>query len=190
MTKLEREVVFQEIYQRNRWRLARICRVYAAGDEGTDLLQDIWINIWNSLEHFRGDAQIDTWVYRVAVNTALMFRRSSGRRQRWLEPGQDMEILAQEKNVGWERAPEELRQQLYHCVSLLKSRDRLVVSLHLEGLEHGAIANIVGISAGHVAVLLHRLRPVLAKCLAATSQFDGQPPAATDFKEGEKNESI
>jgi RNA polymerase sigma factor (sigma-70 family) len=162
----EREAVFQDIYRRNRWRLARLCRIYAAGDEGADLLQDIWIHIWNGLERFRGDAHVDTWVYRVAVNSALMFHRSSGRRQRWLEPGLDVEVLAQQDAAGAEAGvPERLRRRLYHCVSLLKSRDRLVVSLHLEGLQHGAIAEIVGVTAGHAAVLLHRLKPVLADCV-------------------------
>jgi RNA polymerase sigma-70 factor (ECF subfamily) len=170
MTRPDRETVFQDIYRRNRWRLARICRVYAAGDDGADLLQDIWIHIWNGLDRFRGEAQVDTWVYRVAVNSALMFRRSSGRRQRWIEPGQDVEILAQ-KDAASPAAdiPEHLRRLLYHCVSLLKPRDRLVVSLHLEGLEHGAIAEIVGVTAGHAAVLLHRLKPVLAVCVQGGS---------------------
>jgi len=165
--------LFQDIYRRNRWRLARICRVYAAGDEGADLLQDIWINVWNSLDRFRGEANIDTWIYRVAVNSALMYRRSSGRRQRWIEPGQDMDVLSQKDALIPEAGiPERLRRRLYHCVSLLKARDRLVVSLHLEGLEHGVIAEIVGVTAGHAAVLLHRLKPVLAGCV-----------------QGEKNES-
>jgi RNA polymerase sigma-70 factor, ECF subfamily len=166
MKGTERAAAFQDIYQRNRWRLARLCRVYAAGDEGADLLQDIWIHIWNGLERFRGDAHVDTWVYRVAVNSALMFRRSSGRRRRWLEPGLDMEALAQRVVAGPEAGiPERLRRRLYHCVSLLKARDRLVVSLHLEGLDHGAVAEIVGVTAGHAAVLLHRLKPVLADCV-------------------------
>jgi RNA polymerase sigma-70 factor (ECF subfamily) len=166
MTRSKREATFQDIFKRNRWRLARMCRVYGVGDEGADLLQDIWIHIWNSLDGFRGEAHIDTWVYRVAVNSALMFRRSSGRRQRWIEPGQDMETLAQKTTASPEADfPEHLRRQLYHCVSLLKPRDRLVVSLHLEGLGHDEIANVVGVTAGHAAVLLHRLKPVLADCV-------------------------
>lgn len=166
MKGAEREAAFQDIYQRNRWRLARLCRVYAAGDDGADLLQEVWIHIWNGLERFRGDAHVDTWVFRVAVNSALMFRRSSGRRRRWLEPGLDVETLARgDADSAGSDFPEHLRQRLYHCISLLKSRDRLVVSLHLEGLDHGAIAGIVGVTAGHAAVLLHRLKPVLADCV-------------------------
>lgn len=174
MNRADHETVFQDIYRRNRWRLARICRVYAAGDEGADLLQEIWIHIWKGLGRFRGEAHIDTWVYRVAVNSALMFRRSSGRRQRWIESGRDVEILVQEDAASPEAGvSERRRRQLYHCVSMLKPRDRLVVSLHLEGLEHDAIAAIVGVTAGHAAVLLHRLKPVLANCV-----------------KGENNESI
>jgi len=111
----------------------------------------------------------------VAVNTAMMFRRGSGRRQRWIEPGRDVEILAREDDAACpeQSVSESLRRKLYHCVSLLKPRDRLVVSLHLEGLDHDAIAAVVGVTAGHTAVLLHRLKPVLAACV-----------------KGENNESI
>ncbi len=157
---------FAEIYDRHRSRLSRFCRISAWDGQQDDLLQEIWINIWNSLDRYRGDCSLDTWVVRVAVNSALMFRRSQGRRSRHLARNQDVDRLAAPATAESELVVDEkLHEQLYHCVAQLQVRERMIVSLHLEGLSHGEIAQVIGIGSGHIGVLLHRLKPVLKKCI-------------------------
>src|SRR5499427_3491752 len=76
MKHSERERLFLELFDRHRARIQRLCFGYLnSAAESEDLFQEIMTNVWNSLPGFRGDSQPGTWLYRVAVNTALMHRR-------------------------------------------------------------------------------------------------------------------
>ena len=67
---------FQDLLIRNKAKLIRICRIYARNKEDQeDLFQDIAFQIWRSLKNFRGEAKIDTFLYRIALNTALLFHK-------------------------------------------------------------------------------------------------------------------
>jgi len=161
----ERKRQFTELYQNNRQRLARICRAYAPGDEAQDLFQDVWLNVWNCLETFRGEAHIDTWLYRVAVNTALAFRRNYGRRRRGRDGLCEPDALAHPGDLVRLNETNELRQQLYETIFALPPRERLIISIYLEGEENAVIADIVGLSPNHVGVLVHRIRGQLIRSL-------------------------
>ncbi|MFK8111247.1 MAG: RNA polymerase sigma factor [Rubripirellula sp.] len=76
----EKQSTFDELLERNRGRLAAIARAYTHTD-ADDLLQEILLQIWRSLSSFKGLSSIDTWVYRVALSTALTWQRSQSRRK-------------------------------------------------------------------------------------------------------------
>lgn len=166
MNKDARKKLFGEIYNRHYHRLRRFSIFSSWNSQDNDLLQEIWLNIWNSLPNFREACSLDTWVTRVAVNSALMHRRREGRRQRniILDPAIDQETLKSEEDRGL-RIDTELRKRLHDCVSQLQPRDRMIVSLHLEEMSHREIAKVIGIGESHVGVLLHRLKPILKKCI-------------------------
>lgn len=155
---------FAGILERNHSRLARICRAFAGPSDADDLLQEIHLNLWKSMLSFRGDSEIDTWVYRVAVNTALVFRRSEGRRF-WKSARVDADTVPDPSPRQAEAAKEALILRLLHCIAKLAPRDRLVVSLVLEGLPHKEIAAIAGTTPSNVAVILHRMKPSLGACV-------------------------
>ena len=72
--KENKEEQFKKIIDENGGRILRICRYYNSNPEDQkDLYQEILINVWKSLDRFRGDSKISTWVYRIAVNTSLNF---------------------------------------------------------------------------------------------------------------------
>src|SRR5512136_2387472 len=75
-----KELWFKEVIAANWRRIQAIARSYARSDECQDLCQDILLQMWRSLDHFAGRAAPATWVYRVALNTAITFRRKNGRR--------------------------------------------------------------------------------------------------------------
>src|SRR5258708_34464432 len=76
MTYVERERLFVPLFEQTRAGIRRLCYSYLnSADEVDDLFQEIMTNVWNSLPSFRGEAKLSTWVYRVAVNTALIHRR-------------------------------------------------------------------------------------------------------------------
>lgn len=71
---MNKEEKFNAIVSENSDRIRRICRYYNANEEDQkDMYQEVLVNIWKSLDNFRGDAAITTWIYRVAVNTSLTF---------------------------------------------------------------------------------------------------------------------
>src|SRR5512136_2369384 len=78
--KEAKELTFKDIVAANQRRILAIARSYARGDECQDLCQDILLQMWRGLDHFAGRSAPSTWVYRVALNTAITCRRKNGRR--------------------------------------------------------------------------------------------------------------
>jgi RNA polymerase sigma factor (sigma-70 family) len=78
----DRESMFAHLLDRNKRRLVSIARSYATGDEYQDPYQEMLLQIWRSLDRFEGRSSADTWVYRIALNTALTYRRQTGARVR------------------------------------------------------------------------------------------------------------
>ena len=76
MNQGERERLFLELFQQNKASIQRLCWGYLdSPHDAEDLFQEIMANVWNSLPSFRGESKISTWVYRIAVNTALVHRK-------------------------------------------------------------------------------------------------------------------
>ncbi len=161
MNKDDIHSLFNELYERQALRIKRFCRISAWDGMEYDLFQNIWLNIWQGLPRFRGECAIDTWVTRVAVNSALMFRRGEGRRKRHLSPLEDADMISDASD----RLDESMQDRLFECVARLAVRDRTVVGLHLEDMSRKEIAEVVAISESHVGVVLHRIKPVLKRCI-------------------------
>src|SRR5512136_489335 len=77
--KEAKELTFKDIVAANQRRILAIARSYARGDEVRDLCQEILLQMWRGLDGFAGRSAPSTWVYRVALNTAITFRRKNGR---------------------------------------------------------------------------------------------------------------
>src|SRR6185369_8919871 len=108
---------------------------------------------------FRGDASVPTWMYRVALNTALAWTRKEGRHQRGKESFEGMEGLlttspteGRDPRVEW----------LYHQIAQLKEVDRSVALLLLDGFSYKEIAAITGLTESNVGVKINRIKSALA----------------------------
>ncbi len=142
--------------------ILRISRFYTFDkEEQKDLYQEILLQVWRSMPRFQGQCQVGTWIYRVAVNTALMFRRSLGRRKD--RPGQ---FPAQEPFEGpsiEQQMDDQTRLSwLYRAIGQLKDIDRTLILLYLEDLSYEDISAVTGLSTNHVGVRLHRIRQQLS----------------------------
>jgi RNA polymerase sigma-70 factor (ECF subfamily) len=74
MDKKKKEEMFKQLIDENSERIVRICRYYNPNPEDRkDMYQEILVNVWKSLDTFRGDSKISTWVYRIAINTSLSY---------------------------------------------------------------------------------------------------------------------
>lgn len=154
---------FLELIRENDSRLRRICQVYAADpDTVEDLYQDILVQLWRSLPSFQSGSHIDTWVYRVALNTAMSHRRQrdarpetslAGGPDRWASshPAPDQDLLTRER-----------RARLHAAIRQLGEIDRALVTLYLDERSYREMAAVLGISESNVGVKLHRIRKQLA----------------------------
>jgi RNA polymerase sigma-70 factor (ECF subfamily) len=143
-------------------RLARACEMDP--EKRRDLLQDMHLALWLSLEKYEARCSLRTWVYRVAHNTAashvIRQRRTSARELFSLE---QIEAMTDGSDPARDADDRMAVQRLYELIQRLKPLERDVMLLYLEDLDAPSIAEIVGISAVHVRVQIHRIKSILAK---------------------------
>ena len=156
MTQGEREAIFDELFQRHKAPLERLCFAYLnAPSEVEDLFQEIMSNVWNALPKFRGEAQTATWLYRIAVNTALLHRR----KRRPSEALPDLVDPARDTHQNLE--DRERLTALRRAIAVLPDQDRLVITLLLEGLSYKEIAEITGLTVNYVGVKVSRIKQAI-----------------------------
>jgi RNA polymerase sigma factor (sigma-70 family) len=149
-----REQVFQDMVAANLRRIMAIARSYAPGDERQDLCQEILLQMWKGLDSFKGRCAPSTWVYRVALNTAITFRRKNGRR---VEPkGTSLEESTSEPVAPANPGSEILI--LEEFMQSLGKIDCAVFLLYLEDLSYRGISEVTGLTESHVGVRITRLR--------------------------------
>lgn len=136
----------------------KICRLYRDSKEDReDLFQEIVYQLWKSLPTFRETAAFSTWMYRVALSTAI----SAYRRKR-----PDIEYTSslpdrQEDPHG----QDEQRERLLEALRKLNDADKALITLYLENLTYQEIAEISGISESNVGVKLNRIRHKIQQLL-------------------------
>jgi RNA polymerase sigma-70 factor (ECF subfamily) len=137
----------ENVIRDNEPRLRRIARQYAPGSECDDLLQEIRLALWQGLSSFEGRSSLSTWVFRVAVNTALQFvrKRRVATTPLVVEPTGSTDI-------------DDPLALLELFLRELDEVNRAVLLLDLEGLHREEIAEVLGLSSGAVAVRMTRLR--------------------------------
>jgi RNA polymerase sigma-70 factor (ECF subfamily) len=129
-----------------------------------DLVQDIWLALWQALPRFRGECSERTFVFRIAHNRGVSHIQRWRRRQTEVL---DAEAPIADVGLDPERAATQRQRQehLQVAVRRLPLGLRQVVVLTLEGLSHRDIADVVGITEGNVAVRLTRARVLLSRLL-------------------------
>lgn len=161
------EETFLKLVRDNEARLRKLCRVYAADAEGEkDLYQDILVQLWRALPSFEGSSQPGTWLYRVALNTALGQKRQRVARE---------SATIDESNPIWRNpipAPDESLEsgqrlrRLYAAIGRLDDVDKALVMMHLDEKSYREIAEVLGITESYVGVKLHRIRKQMAGWLS------------------------
>ncbi len=156
----ERERIFAEWLAGHKGILFKVVHAYAFEHaDRQDLFQEVAVQVWRSVDAFRGDSSVPTWMYRVALNTAMAWTRKEGRHQRGKEPFEWTEgLLTTESAEGHDPRVEWLYQQ----IAQLKDVDRSVALLLLDGFSYKDIAAIVGLTESNVGVKINRIKSALA----------------------------
>ncbi len=153
------ERLFEDIVSANERRILAIARSYAKGEECRDLCQEILLQMWKGLGSFEGRSAASTWVYRVALNTAITYRRKNGRR---LEPAA-MALTDSFREPAAPPSPENEILILEEFLHSLGKIDRAVFLLYLEDLSYKEMSEVTGLTESNVGVRICRLRKAFAQ---------------------------
>lgn len=159
----QKEERFNSLVNENQQKILKICKYYApVAEDQKDIYQEILVNIWRSLESFRGESLESTWIYRIALNTAMGFAGKEFRRMKIVIDGaektlhnlisdDDSEVKLKENQIN----------QLQDQLNQLSVIDKAIMSLVLEDLSMKEIAEIIGITEPNVRVKVHRIKEIL-----------------------------
>jgi len=134
----------------------KVCNIYMNNAmERDDLFQEITLQAWNAYKSFRGEAKFSTWLYRVALNTAISFYRKE-KRKPVFESTDEFPDQPDESNDI-----EEQMKAMYTAIGELSKIDKALVMLYLEDYSYDEIGNMLGITANNVAVKMNRIKTKL-----------------------------
>ncbi len=156
---MERE--FLEIIKNNQGIIHKVCNIYCDDqDDRDDLFQEIVAQLWKSYPSFRKESKFSTWMYRVALNTAITSFKKTKRRP-------DQSRLTYEnfqiKDENYDTETEDNIKLLHRAVSQLTGVEKSIILLFLEDKKYEEIAEITGITQNYVRVKMNRIKKKLKK---------------------------
>lgn len=141
----------------------KVCIMYESNAElRNDLFQEIVLQLWKSFHTFRGEAKITTWMYRIALNTAI----SGYRKQTRLVKTEDLDEI--HYNISEHHHYDEVEedtQKLQWAIRQLSEIERAMVMMALEEFPYEEIAETIGITQNNVRVRMNRIREKLRKLM-------------------------
>ena len=134
----------------------KVCRMYRDDREDQqDLFQEIVYQLWKSYPNFRGDSKISTWMYRIALNTAI----ATYRKQKISIDRTD--IIPDQFHPTDQPETSENHERLFAALRKLSDSEKAIISLFLEDYSYQEISTITGISENYVGVKLNRIKEKL-----------------------------
>lgn len=156
------EKEFLEIVNHHRGLIFKVVNLYCDDPEDRrDLFQEIVLQAWKSLKSFRRESLLSTWMYRIALNTAITHMRKEKRAD--FERLDDLPIDIPDLNESADK--EERVNLLLSAVSQLDKIDRSIVLLFLDEKSYDEISEITGLSRSNVGVRLNRVKQKLSEHL-------------------------
>jgi len=160
---VEEEKRFISLINTHQGLIHKICIMYENDpDVRNDLFQEIVFQLWKSFSSFRGEAKITTWMYRIALNTAI----SGFRKQTRNVKTEDLKELHLNISDSWEYDGEEDIQRLHWAIRQLSEIERAMIMLALEEVPYEEIAETIGITQNNVRVRMNRIREKLKKLMS------------------------
>jgi len=148
---------FISVIKDNQKLIFKICYSYCSNQETRkDLQQEILLQLWSSFSKFDGRVKISTWIYRIALNTAISFYRYDCKHSDRLESLD--ELIISISNFEIETEKDENISMLYHFIEQLDKLDKALILLYLDDNKYRDIADILGISETNVATKISRIK--------------------------------
>ncbi len=147
---------FLDILEKNIGIIIKISRVYTKIEQDReDLINDITLELWKSFRNFNGNSKISTWIYRVALNTSMNYKRKK-KYDTLFSSINDFKTETSE----WlnEQDNSEESEILYRCIEELNELNKAIILLYLDGNSHDDISEITGISKTNVGTRIGRIK--------------------------------
>lgn len=166
---------FKDIVDKYQEKVRNTCyRFVKNADDADDVAQDVFIQVYESLANFRAEAELSTWIYRIAVNKSLDFIRKQKRKKRFgqltslfgFNEEKEEIILPADGNPQMDLEDKERKQILDSAIDQLPEKQKTAITLSkYEGFSNKEIAEIMGVSLSAVEALMHRAKSNLHKHL-------------------------
>lgn len=159
MKQKETELLFEKLIREHELLVYKVCRIYAFTDhERQDLYQEILIQLWKGFQTFRGDSKFSTWLYRVAIHTAI----SGLRKKKNFIVSYEPENLPNIKGeIIHDDVKDEQLQELYKAIEQLNEVEKAIIMLYLEEKSYDEMEEILGINQGNLRVKMNRIKEKL-----------------------------
>ncbi len=155
------ESEFVKRISENQGIIHKVCSIYCDTEEDKrDLFQEIVVQLWKSYPSFRQESKFSTWMYRVALNTAITsFKKSKRQPDRSGLTLDTVQLASEEYNPE----TDELMQKMHQAISTLSGIEKSIILLFLENKSYEEIAEITGITQNYVRVKMNRIKKKLKK---------------------------
>jgi RNA polymerase sigma factor (sigma-70 family) len=162
LNPVDKKLRFNELFDQHYAKVFRLCKGYFNGSEAlaSDSAQEVFIKIWESLDSFRGESSISTWIYRISVNTCLLYLRKQSTQK---EKATTIFPSIAAEQYSFEE--EEKLQKMYSCIQKLGEQDKMTTLMMLEGIGYQEISEVVGITEEALRVRIHRIKKHLTQCV-------------------------
>lgn len=157
MTDDDIQEQFLYILEKNIGMIIKISRAYTkVRQDREDLINDITLELWKSFERFKGDSKISTWIYRIALNTSMNYKR----KKRNVSLFSSVNDLREMDISSWliEEDNSSDLEVLYNCIDELNEINKAIILLYLDGNSHDEMSEIMGISKTNVGTRISRIK--------------------------------
>ena len=157
MTKNKQKEIFEGWLHQYKALVFKVVRAYALSSmDQNDLFQEITIQLWHSIPTFRQESSVSTWIYRIALNTAIKWIRKEQKHSR-ADPIENIEFVIEDSGIK----VDERLAWLYEKIHRLDEIDRSLILLLLDGFSYKEMAAIAGITESNVGVKINRIKKYL-----------------------------
>jgi RNA polymerase sigma factor (sigma-70 family) len=147
------QTAFLKLVDENQGIIYKVCKMYRdTKQDQEDLFQEIVFQLWKAFPSFRNESKASTWMYRIAINTAIaVFRKQ----RVYL---QDVEEIPESAHPVESIEQSENEERMFEALRKLNNAERAIISLYLEDYSYEEISEITGLTENNIGVQLHRIK--------------------------------
>ena len=158
MKENQQQQIFKEWLNEYRALLFKVIKTHSFNREDlNDLFQEVCLQVYRSIPSFKSECAVSTWIYRVALNTAIKW---SSKERKHIKGHQEIDEMAN-LLVADDYQEDERLAWMYSEIRKLNEIDRSLILLHLDGFSYAEMSEILGISGSNIGVKIHRIKKQL-----------------------------